>query len=115
MQPPLKCRDENKETDDVIKNWMRNLGTIEFLGLWEKLNNPRFKSVEFDGFKNEAGNNTFVLSPSKWILQTNTIGLISRQGRGGGTYAHKRISKTQGRGEHKIGFGLGYKTYFGKN
>lgn len=80
------------ETGDVIKNWMRNRSTIEFLGLWEKLNNPHFKPVEFDRFKNEAGSNNFVLSPSKWILVTNAIGLITRQGRGGGTYAHKDIA-----------------------
>lgn len=80
------------ETDDVIKNWMRNRSTIEFLGLWEKINNPAFKPVEFDGFKNEAGSNSFVLSPSKWISSTRAIGLISRQGRGGGTFAHKDIA-----------------------
>ena len=80
------------ETDDVIKNWMRNRSTIEFLGLWEKLNNTGFKPVEFEGFKNEAGVNSFVLSPSKWIHTTNAIGLISRQGRGGGTFAHKDIA-----------------------
>jgi hypothetical protein len=81
------------ETDDVIKNWLRNRSTLEFLGLWEKLNNPTFKPVEFDGFKNESGSNSFVLSPSKWILTTNAIGLITRQGRyGGGTYAHKDIA-----------------------
>ena len=82
----------SSETDDVIKNWMRNRGTIEFLGLWEKLNNPAFKPVEFDGFKNQAGSNSFVLSPSKWILTTSAIGLVSRQGRGGGTFAHKDIA-----------------------
>ena len=82
----------SSETDDVIKNWMRNRGTIEFLGLWEKLNNPAFKPVEFDGFKNQSGSNIFVLSPSKWILTTSAIGLVSRQGRGGGTFAHKDIA-----------------------
>lgn len=80
------------ETDDVIKNWTRNKNTIEFLGLWEKLNNPNFKPIEFDGFKNEAGSNSFVLSPSKWIAKTGAIGLITRVGRGGGTYAHKDIA-----------------------
>lgn len=82
----------NIETDDVIKNWMRNRSTIEFLGLWEKLNNSHFKPVEFDGFRNEAGSNSFVLSSSKWISRTNAIGLVVRQGRGGGTYAHKDIA-----------------------
>lgn len=80
------------ETDDVIKNWMRNRGTIEFLGLWEKLNNSSFKPVEFEGFKNESGSNYFVLSPSKWIKHTNAMGLISKQGRKGGTFAHKDIA-----------------------
>jgi len=81
------------ETDDVIKNWMRNRGTIEFLGLWENINNPEFKPVEFDGFKNESGSNSFVLSPQKWINKTNAIGLTSKSGKyGGGTFAHKDIA-----------------------
>jgi len=78
---------------DVIKNWMRTRGTIEFLGLWEKLHNPTFKLVDFDQFKNEAGANSFVLPPQKWIKNTKAIGLISRSGRyGGGTFAHKDIA-----------------------
>jgi len=80
------------ETDDIIKNWMRNRGTIEYLGLWEKINNPGFKPVEFDRFRNEAGSNHFVLSPSKWVRKTQAIGIYSRQGRGGGTFAHKDIA-----------------------
>lgn len=80
------------ETDDVIKNWMRNRSTVEFLGLWEKLNNPKFKPVEFDGFRNEAGSNYFVLSASKWIEDTNAIGIVVRKGRYGGTFAHKDIA-----------------------
>lgn len=80
------------ETDDVIKNWMRNRSTIEFLGLWEKLNNPNFKPVDFDGFRVESGSNYFVLSPSKWIKQTDAIGIITKAGRNGGTYAHKDIA-----------------------
>lgn len=80
------------EVGDVIKNWIRSKSTIEFLGLWEKLNNLNFKPVEFERFKNEAGSNSFVLSPSKWISITKAIGLVSRQGRGGGTYAHKDIA-----------------------
>lgn len=71
---------------------MRSKDTIEFLGLWEQINNPNFKPVEFDGFKNEAGRNAFVLSPKKWIESTNAIGLISKAGRYGGTYAHKDIA-----------------------
>jgi hypothetical protein len=77
---------------DVVKNWLRSRSNIEFLGLWEKLNNPGFKLVEFDQFKNEAGANYFVLSPQKWIESTNAVGLISKSGRYGGTYAHKDIA-----------------------
>jgi len=78
---------------DVVKNWLRSKSTIEFLGLWEQLNNQDFKLVEFDQFKNQAGENTFVLSPQKWVEATNAIGLISKSGRyGGGTYAHKDIA-----------------------
>ncbi len=77
---------------DIIKNWMRTKNTIELLGLWEKLNNPNFKQVEFDLFRNEAGFNHFVLSPKKWIDTTNAIGLQSKSGRYGGTYAHIDIA-----------------------
>lgn len=81
-----------KEPKDVVKNWLRNRGTIEFIGLWEKINNPDFKGVEFDSFLFEAGSNSFTLSPSKWIETTNAIGIISKQGRGGGTFAQKDIA-----------------------
>lgn len=77
---------------DIIKNWLRNKNTIELLGLWEKLHNPDFKLVEFDQFRNQAGYNHFVLSPSKWIQQTNVIGIQSKSGRYGGTYAHLDIN-----------------------
>ena len=78
---------------DVVKNWLRLRSTLEFLGLWEQLNNPDFKLVEFDQFKNEAGSNAFVMSPQKWIKETNAIVLVSKSGRyGGGTYAHKDIA-----------------------
>lgn len=78
---------------DVVKNWLRLRSTIEFLGLWEQLNNPDFKLVEFDQFKNNAGSNAFVMSPQKWIKSTDAIGLVSKSGRyGGGTYAHKDIA-----------------------
>jgi hypothetical protein len=77
---------------DIIKNWLRNKNTIELLGIWERLNNPDFKLVEFDQFRNEAGYNHFVLSPQKWIKSTSAIGLISKSGRYGGTYAHKDIA-----------------------
>ena len=76
-----------------MKNWLRIRSTIEFLGLWEELNNPNFNMVEFDQFKNEAGANSFVLSPQKWIKETDAIGIISKSGRyGGGTFAHKDIA-----------------------
>jgi hypothetical protein len=83
---------KSDEPNDVIKNWMRSKDTIDFLGLWELLNNPNFKPVEFDGFKKEAGYNAFTMSPKKWIENTNAIGLISRAGRNGGTFAHKDIA-----------------------
>ena len=86
------ARYRSDEPKDVIKNWIRSKATIEFLGLWEELNNPNFKGVEFDSFRNEAGANTFTLSPQKWIDATNAIGIISRSGRYGGTYAHKDIA-----------------------
>ena len=78
--------------DDVIKNWMRNRNTIELLGLWETIHNPDFKPVEFDGFRREAGLNSFVLTPKKWIDTTQAIGIISKSGRYGGTFAHKDIA-----------------------
>lgn len=80
------------EPKDVVKNWMRNRSTIEFLGLWEQLNNPDFKGVEFDTFTHEAGSNAFTLSPQKWISATNATGIISKSGRYGGTFAHKDIA-----------------------
>ena len=76
-------------TDDLIRNWIRNRNTIEFLGIWEHLNNPDFKPVEFDGFRKRAGLNSFTLTPKQWIEKTSAIGLISKPGRYGGTYAHK--------------------------
>ena len=77
---------------DIIKNWLRSRSTLELLGLWEKLNNPKFKLVEFDQFRFQSGENAFVLSPKKWIESTNAIGLISKSGRYGGTYAHRDIA-----------------------
>ena len=79
-------------TDDVIKNWLRNRNTIELLGIWECLHNPNFKPVIFDGFRKEAGLNSFVMTPKKWIESTNAIGIISKAGRYGGTFAHKDIA-----------------------
>ena len=81
-----------EESNDHIRNWMRNKNTVEFLGLWETLNNPHFKAVEFDRFKNEAGSNAFNLRPKRWIEATNAIGIVSKSGRYGGTYAHKDIA-----------------------
>ena len=77
---------------DVIKNWLRTRFAIEFIGLWEQIHNPNFKLVEFDQFKNESGANSFVLSPQKWIETTGAIGMKSRSGRGGGTFAHVDIA-----------------------
>jgi len=79
-------------TDDIIKNWLRNRNTIELLGFWEQLYNPDFKPVEFDGFRKLAGLNSFTMTPKKWIESTNAIGIISKSGRYGGTYAHKDIA-----------------------
>ncbi|WP_409522704.1 KilA-N domain-containing protein [Nitrincola sp. MINF-07-Sa-05] len=82
----------SSRSDDLIRNWLRNRNTIEFLGIWEQLNNPDFKPVEFDGFKKQAGLNSFTLTPKQWIEQTDAIGLISKAGRYGGTYAQKDIA-----------------------
>ncbi len=79
-------------TDDLIRNWLRNRNTIEFLGVWEEIYNPNFKPVEFDGFKKQAGLNSFTLTPKQWIEKTNAIGIISKSGRYGGTFAHKDIA-----------------------
>lgn len=81
-----------KAPADVIKNWMRLRGTIEYLGLWEQLNNPDFKLVEFELFKNNSGGNAFTLSPQQWVKTTNAIGITSKSGRYGGTYAHSDIA-----------------------
>ena len=81
-----------REPFAVINNWMRSRSTIEFLGLWEKLCNPSFKPLEFERFKNEAGSNYFVLSPQRWIESTQAIGITSKSGRYGGTFAHRDIA-----------------------
>ena len=80
------------EPKDVVKNWLRVRDTIEFLGLWETIHNPNFKGVEFDSFRKEAGTNAFTLSPQRWIKNTNAIGIVSKSGRGGGTFAHPDIA-----------------------
>lgn len=83
---------DNQRTDYIIQNWLRNRNTIELLGFWEILYNPNFNSIEFDGFKKQSGLNSFSLTPKQWIDKTNAIGLISKSGRYGGTYAHKDIA-----------------------
>jgi len=87
------ARHKNAERmDDLVRNWLRNRNTIEFLGIWEQLNNPDFKPVEFDGIRMQAGLNSFTLTPKQWIEKTGAIGIISKAGRYGGTYAHKDIA-----------------------
>ena len=84
-----------KDSDNpryIIQNWLRNRNTIEFLGVWESLYNPEFNRVEFDAFRSQAGLNSFVMTPQKWIEATGAIGIVSKAGRYGGTYAHKEIA-----------------------
>ena len=78
--------------DDVIRNWLRSRNTVEFLGLWERLNNPSFNPVEFDGIRMQTGLNSFVLTPKQWIEKTGAVGITSSAGRYGGTFAHKDIA-----------------------
>ena len=80
------------EPKDVVKNWMRVKNTLEYLGLWEKLNNPHFKGVEFDPLLAEAGSNAFTMSPTRWVEITNAIGIVTKNGAGGGTYAQRDIA-----------------------
>ena len=82
----------NERSDMVISNWLRNRNTIEFLGVWEQLNNPDFNPIEFDGIKSQAGLNSFILTIKQWQEQTGAIGLIAKTGRYGGTFAHKDIA-----------------------
>jgi hypothetical protein len=83
---------DSAATDDLIRNWLRNRNTIEFLGIWEQLNNSDFKPVEFDGFRKQAGLNSFTLTPKQWIDATGARGIDSRPGRYGGTFAHPDIA-----------------------
>jgi len=76
----------------LIEQWLRNKDTIEFLGIWERINNPDFKTPEFEGIRNEAGTNRFYLSVKKWVSATNAIGIFAKSGRYGGTYAQKDIA-----------------------
>ena len=87
------ARHKDKErTDYIIQNWLRNRNTIELLGFWEHLNNPDFNPIEFEGFRNQAGLNSFVLTAKQWIEKTGAIGIISKAGRYGGTFAHRDIA-----------------------
>ena len=86
------ARYKSDDPTAVIQNWMRNRDVIEFLGLWERLHNPDFKPLEFEGFKKQAGANAFTMSPKKWIEATDAIGIVSKAGRYGGTYAHSDIA-----------------------
>jgi hypothetical protein len=81
-----------ERTDYLISNWLRNRNTVEFLGIWEQLHNPDFNPIEFDGIKNQTGLNSFILTAKQWIERTRAIGLVSKAGRYGGTYAHKDIA-----------------------
>lgn len=83
---------DSERCDYLIQNWMRNRSTLEFLALWEKFNNEDFKPIEFDGFISECGSNSFSMTPKRWIGTTNAKGIISRNGRNGGTYAHCDIA-----------------------
>ena len=83
---------KNYGGDQSIYNWMRNRNVVEFLGIWESIHNPDFKGIEFDTFKKQAGLNSFTNTPKKWITATDAIGIVSRPGRGGGTYAHVDIA-----------------------
>jgi hypothetical protein len=86
------AREGEARAADIIKNWIRTRTTLEFLGAWEQLYNPAFKVVEFDHFKMQAGLPSFVLSPGQWVEKTNAAGIRVRQGKYGGTYAHKDIA-----------------------
>jgi len=83
---------DSERTDYIIQNWLRNRNTVELLGFWEQLNNPNFNPIEFEGFRNQAGLNSFVLTAKQWIEKTRAIGIISKAGRYGGTYAHRDIA-----------------------
>ncbi len=83
---------DSANTDSIIQNWLRNRNTIELLGFWEMMYNKDFKPLEFEGFRKQAGLNSFVLTPKKWIETTNAIGISSKSGRYGGTFAHKDIA-----------------------
>ena len=94
-QDYISLTDMVKEIENglsLIEKWLRNKNTIEFLGIWEKIYNTNFNSPEFEGIKNQAGLNRFVISVKQWVEKTNSIGIIAKAGRYGGTYAHKDIA-----------------------
>ena len=86
------ARYKSDDPTAVIQHWMRNRDVVEFLGLWEKLHNPDFKPLDFEGFRKQAGANAFTMSPKKWIEATGAVGIVSKAGRYGGTYAHSDIA-----------------------
>jgi KilA-N domain len=86
------AKESESRAADIIKNWLRNRFTLEFIGTWEQINNSNFKVVEFDHFKMQAGLPSFVISASEWIEKTNAIGIVVKKGKYGGTYAHKDIA-----------------------
>lgn len=81
-----------KEPKDVVKNWLRTRTTLEYLGLWEKLNNDKFRGIEFDPLLYESGKNSFTMSPTRWVNEFNAIGIRTKATKNGGTYAHKDIA-----------------------
>lgn len=91
----LTDRGNNSRAADVIRNWLRNRGTLEYLSTWEQIYNPQFKVFESEHFKKQAGLLTFTPSVSEWVEQTNAIGLYVKRGKYGGTYAHKDIAEYQ--------------------
>ncbi len=93
---------DRERTNYVIQNWIRSRSTIEFIGIWEQLNNPNFKSIEFDAFRENAGLNSFTLTPKEWAEKTGAIGIYSKAGRYGGTYAHKDIAFNFGIWNHSM-------------
>tara|TARA_B110000008_G_scaffold279098_1_gene324907 strand:- start:71 stop:910 length:840 start_codon:yes stop_codon:yes gene_type:complete len=87
------AKSKNSEhPDDLIRNWLRNRNTLELLGIWERLHNPKFNPVEFDGIRTQAGLNSFTLTPKQWIERTSAVGIQSKAGRYGGTFAHSDIA-----------------------
>ncbi len=91
MSDIVRFRDQ-KRTDYIIQNWLKTRSTIELLGIWEQLYNPFFNSIEFDGIRMQSGLNSFILTPKKWITLTNAVGIVSKQGKYGGTFAHRDLA-----------------------